>query len=193
MQKFDIMVEISAKHVHLSAADVEILFGKGEKLTLKRELSQPGEFLSEQRITLVGPKRSLENVAVLGPERPASQIEVSFTDARTLGAENVPVRQSGDLAGSAPIKLVGPCGEVELNEGMIIAKRHIHLVPATAEKYGLKDKDIISVEIPGERALSFGETVVRVRETFADAMHIDYDEANAAGLSATSTGSVICE
>lgn len=187
---FEIKVEISAKHVHLTPAHVEALFGAGASLTLKRELSQPGQFLSEQRVSVVGPKRTMDNVAVLGPERTATQVEVSFTDARTIGAENVPVRESGDLKGSSPIKLVGPAGEIELDEGLIIAKRHIHITPETASKYGLKDKEIVNVEIGGERALSFGQTVVRVREDFSDAMHIDYDEANGAGLDGVSVGIV---
>jgi putative phosphotransacetylase len=190
MEKFEIKVEISAKHVHLTPAHVEVLFGKGAKLTFKRELSQPGQFLSEQRVSIVGPKRTMENVAVLGPERSATQVEVSFTDARTIGAENVPIRESGDLKGSAPVKIVGPAGEIDLPEGMIVAKRHIHITPETAVKYGLKDKDLVTVQTSGDRALAFGETVVRVSNSFADSMHIDYNEANGAGLSGESTGIV---
>ena len=128
-----ILVETSARHVHLSAADIETLFGKGYTLTHKKDLSQPGQYACEERVTLVGPKKPIANVIILGPARPATQVELSYTDARTLGV-TAPVRESGDVAGSAPCKLVGPAGEVEIAEGVIVAKRHIHMTPADAEK-----------------------------------------------------------
>ena len=175
-----ILVETSARHVHLSRADVETLFGADAQLTHKKDLSQPGQFACEERVTVVGPKKSIPNVIILGPERPASQVEVSFTDARTLGV-TAPVRESGDVADSAPCKLVGPCGEVELTEGVIVAKRHIHMTPEDAEELGVCDKEIVGVKIDSDgRSTVFGDVVVRVSPKFALAMHIDTDEANAA-------------
>lgn len=175
-----ILVETSARHVHLTEEHIEILFGKGAKLTEKKDLSQPGQFACEERVTVVGPKKSIPNVIILGPARPASQVEISFTDARTLGI-TVPVRESGDVAGSAGCKIVGPAGEVDLDEGVIIAKRHIHLTPEAAEEFGVTDKQIVAVKIVNDcRSTVLGDTVIRVSPKFAPAMHIDTDEANAA-------------
>jgi Propanediol utilization protein len=175
-----VLVETSARHVHLSEEHIEILFGKGATLTNKKELSQPGQFACEERVNLVGPKKEIANVIILGPARPATQVEISFTDARTLGI-NPPVRESGDVAGSAACKLVGPAGEVELTEGVMIAKRHIHLTPESAAEFGVEDKQIVCVKITNDsRTTVFGDTVVRVSPKFAPAMHIDTDEANAA-------------
>ena len=176
-----ILVETSARHVHLTEADVETLLGKGNALTVKKMLSQPGQFASNERITLDGPKNSISNVLILGPTRSATQVEISLTDARALGV-SVPVRESGDIKGSAGVKLVGPAGEVELTEGAIAAKRHIHLDPATAEELGVTDKQIVSTKIETTgRSIIFGDVVVRVNANFAPAVHIDTDEANAAG------------
>ncbi len=176
-----ILVETSARHVHLTEADMETLLGKGNTLTVKKMLSQPGQFASNERISLVGPKSTISNVLILGPTRPATQVEISLTDARSLGI-SVPVRESGDIAGSAGLKLVGPAGEVEITEGAIAAKRHIHLDPATAEELGVSDKQIVSAKVcTGARSLTFDEVVVRVSDKFAPAVHIDTDEANAAG------------
>jgi len=175
-----VLVETSARHVHLSAQDIETLFGAGATLTEKKPLSQPGQFACEERVTLVGPKKTIPNVIVLGPARPATQVEVSLTDARTLGVA-APVRESGDIAGSGACKLVGPCGEVDIEIGVIAAKRHIHLTPADAEEFGVSDKQIVSVKIDSEgRSTVFGDVVVRVHPNFAAAMHIDTDESNAA-------------
>ncbi|HCG35089.1 MAG TPA: propanediol utilization protein [Clostridiales bacterium] len=176
-----ILVETSARHVHLSREDLDILFGKGAELTLKKALSQPGQFACEERVDLVGPKNSIKGVSILGPVRPVSRVEVSLSDARTLGI-SAPVRESGDIAGTPGVKLVGPAGEVELKEGLIAAKRHIHMTPATAAEYGLKDKQTVKVAVEGERKLIFDEVVVRVSEKFAPAMHIDTDESNAASV-----------
>ena len=187
-----VIVEISARHVHLTEQDIETLFGKGATLTFKKALSQPGQFACEERVTVVGPKKSLERVSVLGPARSATQVELSLTDARNIGVV-APVRESGDVKGSAPCKLVGPCGEVEITEGVIAAKRHIHFTPEDAEAYGVKDKQTVSVKIGGERGLIFGETVIRVSEKFATRMHIDTDEANAAGISGEVEGEIILE
>ena len=175
-----ILVETSARHVHLTTEDIETLFGKGHELTVKKMLSQPGQFACEEKVTVVGPKKSIEKVSILGPARSASQVEVSLTDARTLGV-TAPVRESGDVAGSAPCKLVGPCGEVELSEGVIAAKRHIHFTPEDAAEYGIKDKDIVKVKITSDgRSLIFDDVICRVNPTYALAMHIDTDESNAA-------------
>ena len=175
-----VLVETSARHVHLSAEHIEVLFGKGATLTHKKDLSQPGQFACEERVTLVGPKKQIANVIILGPARPATQVEVSFTDARTLGV-NAPVRESGDVAGSAGCKLVGPAGEVEIAEGVIVAKRHIHITPEDAAKFGVEDKQVVSVKInSADRTTIFGDVVCRVSPKFAAAMHIDTDEANAA-------------
>ena len=175
-----VLVETSARHVHLTEEHIEALFGKGASLTPKKDLSQPGQFACEERVTVVGPKKSIPNVIILGPARPASQVEVSLTDARTLGVV-APVRESGDIAGSGACKLVGPCGEVELSEGVIAAKRHIHLTPETADEIGVEDKQIVSVKIDSaDRTTVFGDVVCRVSPKFAPAMHIDTDESNAA-------------
>ncbi len=175
-----ILIETSARHVHLTEEHIEILFGKGHTLTNKKDLSQPGQYACVERVNLVGPKKEIAGVSILGPARPASQVEISFTDARTLGV-SAPVRESGDTAGSAPVKLVGPEGEVELTEGVIIAKRHIHLTPEDAEKFGVADKEIVSVKVTNsDRSTVFGDVVCRVSPKFAAAMHIDTDEANAA-------------
>lgn len=175
-----VLVETSARHVHLTEEHIAILFGEGATLTHKKDLSQPGQFACEERVTVVGPKKSIPNVIILGPARPATQVEVSLTDARTLGVD-APVRESGDIAGSGKCKLVGPCGEVEIEEGVISAKRHIHLTPADAEAFGVSDKEIVSVKIDSNgRSLTFGDVVVRVSPKFAAAMHIDTDESNAA-------------
>lgn len=175
-----VLVETSARHVHLTNEHIEVLFGKGATLTHKKDLSQPGQFACQERVTLVGPKKSIENVIILGPARPATQVEVSLTDARTLGV-TAPVRESGDIAGSGACKIVGPCGEVEISEGVIAAKRHIHFTPEEAAAAGVEDKQIVSVKIDSaDRSTIFGDVVVRVSPKFSAAMHIDTDEANAA-------------
>ncbi len=186
-----VLVETSARHVHLTKEHIEILFGEGATLTHKKDLSQPGQFACEERVTVVGSKKSIPNVIILGPARPASQVEVSLTDARTLGV-SAPVRESGDVAGSGACKLVGPCGEVELSEGVIAAKRHIHFTPADAEAFGVADKQIVSVKIENDtRSTIFGDVVVRVNPNFAAAMHIDTDESNAACAFGACYGEII--
>ncbi len=186
----EILVEMSARHVHLTEEAVEILFGKGAKLTEVRELSQPGQFLSEERVDLVGPKKTLTRVSVLGPTRPENQVEISLTDARTLGVD-APIRMSGDVKGSGGITIKGPCGEITIEEGVIAAMRHIHMTPETAEKEGFTDGQIVSVKVKGDREVTFGETVLRVSPKFADAMHIDTDEANAVALPRDAKGEII--
>lgn len=185
-----VLVETSARHVHVTEEALVTLFGEGHALTVKKYLSQPGQFASEEKVEVVGPKSSIKNVSILGPVRKANQVELSLTDARTIGVK-APVRESGDIAGSAPCKLVGPCGEVELTEGCIAAKRHIHLTPKDAEEFGVSDKQIVSVKLDTARPLIFGDVVVRVSEKFSAAMHIDTDESNAACASGEVYGEII--
>ena len=186
-----VLVETSARHVHLSRADLDVLFGKGYELTVKKDLSQPGQYACEDRVTVVGPKKAIERVGILGPVRPASQVEVSFTDARTLGIA-APVRESGDIAGTPGCKLIGPCGEVEIANGVIVAKRHIHFTPAEAEAAGVKDKEIVKVKVASEgRTTIFDDVVVRVNPNFSAAMHIDTDESNASAAFGLVYGEII--
>lgn len=185
-----VLVEISARHVHVTQETLEILFGKGHTLTHKKDLSQPGQFACEEKVTIVGPKSQL-TASILGPTRPADQVEISLTDARAIGVK-APIRESGDVKDSGACKLVGPCGEVELSEGVIAAKRHIHMTVADAEKYGITDKQIVSVKLNTEgRALTFCDVVARVSDSYALAMHIDTDEANAAAVPGSCTGDII--
>ena len=175
-----VLVETSARHIHLSQEAVNALFGEGYQLTKKKELSQPGQFACAEKLEVVGPKGSIK-ASILGPTRPASQVELSLTDARTVGIAAA-IRESGDIAGTQGCKLVNPENGAEyvLTEGVIAAKRHIHLTPAAAEEFGVKDKQIVSVKINSERTTVYGDVVIRVSEKFASAMHIDTDEANAA-------------
>ena len=185
------IVETSARHVHVTEETLEVLFGKGHTLTKKKDLSQPGQYACEERVEVVGPKKSLANVSILGPCRKADQVELSATDARSIGIA-APIRESGDTAGSGACKLVGPCGEVELKEGVIVAKRHIHLTKADAEELGVKDKDVVwvKVETPERKAI-LGDVVCRVSDSYARAMHIDTDEANAIGSVPGLTGVIV--
>lgn len=186
-----ILVETSARHVHVTKETLEILFGKDAVLTKKKDLSQPGQFACEERVTVVGPKKSLANVSILGPCRSADQVELSATDARSVGLP-IAIRESGDIAGTPGCKLIGPCGEVEIKEGVIVAKRHVHLTPETAEKLGVKNKDIVWVKIDTpERKAVLGDVVIRVSESFADAMHIDTDESNAIGATPNLYGEIL--
>ena len=177
----EFMVETSARHVHVTQETLEKLFGAGYQLTVKKELSQPGQFASNEKVNVVGPKRELAGVSILGPCRKFNQVELAGTDARSIGVA-APIRESGDVAGSGACKLVGPNGEVELSEGVIVAKRHIHATPADAEALGVSDKEIVNVKVESEgRSLIFGDVIVRVSEKYALAMHIDTDESNACG------------
>ena len=186
----NILVETSARHVHLTAEAVEILFGKGHQLTNKKDLSQPGQYACEEKVTVIGPKGTLK-ASILGPTRPANQVELSYTDARTLGLKSVPVRESGDVAGTPGLKMVGPAGEVEIQEGCIIAKRHIHMTPADAEELGVSDKEIVKVRVATDRPVIFDDVVVRVSPKFALAMHIDTDECNAAAAFGEVYGEIV--
>lgn len=180
-QSEGIKVGVSARHVHLSQKDLETLFGEGHKLTPKKEL-MGGQFAAEECVTLVSPSlRTIEGVRVLGPVRSQSQIEISRTDTFKLKV-SPPVRPSGEIKGSAPMALVGPKGSVFLNEGCIIANRHIHMDPATAEKYGVTDNDLVDVQIQNSKPTTFYNVQVRVHESFTTEMHIDTDDANACAI-----------
>ena len=188
-----VLVETSARHIHVSREALDILFGEGYELTPKKDLSQPGQFACEERVTVVGPKKELAGVSILGPVRPETQVELSLTDARSIGI-SAPVRESGDVKGSAGCKLVGPKGEVELTEGVIAAKRHMHMTPEDAEAFGVKDTQVVKVEVESNgRSLIFGDVIVRVSPKYALAMHIDTDESNAAGMAPGTMGEVIAD
>lgn len=190
MAENEVLIETSARHVHVTQETLEVLFGAGAQLTKKKDLSQPGQFASEQRVTVVGPKKELANVSILGPVRPADQVELSATDARSIGL-GIDIRESGDTAGTPGCTLRGPAGEVTIKEGVIVAKRHIHLTPADAEELGVKDKEIVWVKIDTEgRKAILGDVVCRVSDKFARAMHIDTDEANAISAHPGLTGTI---
>jgi len=185
-----IIIEGSGKHCHVTHDTLEKLFGEGFELEVKKWLTQPGQFVTPHKITVVGPRRTAE-VSIIGPCRKADQVELSLTDATALGLK-APIRESGDVKGSPGCKLIGPCGEVEISEGVIIAKRHIHLTPEDAARFGLSDKQIVKVKIEGARAMVFDEVVARVNADYATFMHVDYDELNAAAISGPDpTGEII--
>ena len=189
MSKF--IVETSARHVHVTEADLITLFGEGATLTHKKDLSQPGQFACEERVTVIGPKKELAGVSILGPTRPSTQVELSASDARAIGI-NAPIRESGDVAGSGACQIVGPCGVIELSEGVIVAKRHIHLTPAHAEEMNVKDKEVVWVKIEtADRTAILGDVVCRVHPNFARAMHIDTDESNAVSAGRDQMGEII--
>lgn len=178
----EVPVGVSNRHIHLSEADVETLFGKGYKLTPFKDLSQPGQYACKETLTLLGPSlRPIENVRVLGPTRGKSQVEISATDSYVLKVKP-PVRESGNTAGSSPVIIVGPKGVVELKEGCIIANRHIHMSPSDAQRFGLKDCDTVTVDVDGKRRTRWFDVQVRVHKDFRLEMHVDTDDANAAGI-----------
>ena len=184
-----ILVETSARHVHLSQEAIDTLFGKGYTLTNKKDLSQPGQFACEEKVEVIGPKGSLK-MSILGPARPASQVEISLSDARTLGVK-APVRESGDIANTPGCTIKVGENVVEIAEGVIVAKRHIHKTPADAKELGVSDKEIVKVKLDTARPLIFDDVVVRVSEKFALAMHIDTDESNAACAFGTVYGEIV--
>ncbi len=184
------LVETSARHLHVTQQDLETLFGEGYQLTVRKELSQPGQFASGEKVKVVGPRGEL-NMTILGPCRKETQVEVSLSDARTLGI-TAPVRESGDIKGSAGAKLVGPKGEVELQEGVIAAKRHIHATTKDAEELGVANGEVVKVKLSTpERSLIFDDVVVRVSDSYGLAMHIDTDESNAACASGEVYGEIV--
>ena len=179
VQRLFVPLEASGRHVHVTKEQAKLLFGHG--LTPKRPLSQPGQYLAQERVTVKGPKGEFQNVAVLGPERSEGQVEISLTDGRVLGIE-APIRQSGDVRETPGAVLVGPVGRVELKQGVITAQRHIHLTPADGEKFGVRDKQTVRLRTFTARPVVFEDVLVRIREDFAPAVHLDYDEANACGF-----------
>ena len=181
-------LEASGRHVHVTREQAQTLFGHG--LTPKRPLSQPGQYLANERVTVVGPKGTFENVAVLGPERKEAQVEISLTDGRTLGLE-APVRLSGDVSGTPGVTLIGPAGTVTLNQGVIAAQRHIHLTPEDARNFGVKDKQVVKLQTFTARPVIFQDVAVRVSPDFASYVHLDYDEANACGFSKGDLGRIL--
>ena len=187
----EFVIETSARHVHVTQEVLEKLFGAGAELTVKKELSQPGQFASEEKLTLKGPKGSL-TARILGPLRSETQVEVSLTEARQLGVK-AQIRESGDLEGTTgDLTLVGPAGEIALTKGVIAAKRHVHMTPADAEKYGVTNGEVVAVKIEtAGRSVVFGDTVIRVSDKYSLAMHIDTDEANAAAISGTAQGEIV--
>lgn len=180
MSGIKVEIEGSGKHCHVTRETLDKLFGEGFELEVKHWLSQPGQFLSPQKVTIIGPKKSFD-VSIIGPCRKVDQVELSLSDATAFGLIP-PIRESGDVKGSPGCKLVGPNGEVEISEGVMIAKRHVHFTPEDAEKYGITDKQIVDVKVGGDRALVFGEVVARVSSEYATYMHVDYDELNAAAI-----------
>jgi propanediol utilization protein len=183
-----IELEASGRHVHVTSAQAQVLFG--HKLTPKRPLSQPGQYLANERVTVIGPKGEFQNVAVLGPERSAGQVEISLTDGRSLGIQP-PVRASGSVADSPGALLKGPCGEVTLQQGVIAAQRHIHITPEDAKMMGVADKQIVKLQTYTSRPLVFDDVVVRVSPDFASYVHLDYDEANACGFQPGDLGRIL--
>lgn len=187
---YKVQIGLSNKHLHLKEEDIEILFGKGHKLTPTKDLVQPGQFACEEKVDIVGPKATLKGIRVLGPARPETQVELAATDARAIGIK-APVRESGKLDGTPGCKLIGPCGEIELDHGVMIALRHVHLNPEQAKEAGLKDKDVVSIRIEGERGLVFDNVLVRAGEKHEKEIHLDTDEGNAAGCGPNTIAEII--
>ena len=188
LQNIFIEMEASGRHVHVTKAQAEKLFGHG--LTPERPLSQPGQWVAKERVTVVGPKGQFHSVAVLGPDRKEGQVEISLTDGRILGIQP-PIRASGSVENSPGVLLKGPCGEVTLSQGVIAAQRHIHMTPQDAERFGVKDKQIVKLQTYTDRPLVFGDVLVRVSKDFATRVHLDFDEANACGYRSGDLGRIL--
>ncbi len=188
LRRIFVELEASGRHVHVTKEEAQILFGHG--LTRKRDLSQPGQYLANERVTVIGPKGEFQNVAVLGPERKEAQVEISLTDGRNLGIQP-PVRLSGDVAGSPGAVLQGPMGRVSLKQGVIAARRHIHMTPEDAARMGVKDKQNVKLQVFTDRPLVFEDVAVRVSPDFATYVHLDYDEANACGMKSGDLGRIL--
>lgn len=187
-----IQLEASGRHCHMTREAVDALFGKGYQLTRVSDLSQPGQFVCKERIEVAGPKGSFKSVVILGPERPETQVELSMTDAMTIGIK-APVRLSGHIQGTPGARLIGPKGEYDVGIGVIIAERHIHMTPGDAQRFGVHDGQVVSVRVEGDRSVTFHKTALRVSPHFETFMHIDYDEANACGFQKGMVGRLILE
>ncbi len=189
---YKVVVGISNKHLHVSQADLEALFGKGYELTVFKDLGQPGQYACHEKVDVAGPKGVLKGVRILGPVRSNTQIELSMTDARSIGID-APIRESGDVAGSPGARLIGPAGEVDLKEGVIVALRHIHLTEEQAKEAGVRDKEFVSVKFEGPRAAVFDNVLIRANVNYSGEIHLDTDEGNAAGISTGAMGEIIKE
>lgn len=189
LERIFVEMEASGRHVHLTQEQSSRLFGK--RLTPERNLSQPGQFLAKERVRVIGPKGFFSEVAVLGPERDEAQVELSATDCRVLGLRQVPVRLSGEVENTPGIRLEGPCGTVNLEQGVIVAKRHVHLTPADAEKFHVRDRQLVNIQTYTDRPVLFQDVVVRVNAQFAPRVHLDYDEANACGFRPGDLGRIV--
>ena len=188
LRRLFVELEASGRHVHVTKEQAQILFGHG--LTPKRPLSQPGQYLANERVTVVGPKGEFQNVAVLGPERPEGQVEISLTDGRALGIDP-PIRPSGNVENSPGIRLTGTCGQVILERGVIAAQRHIHMTPADAAAMGVRDKQTVRLQVFTRRPVIFDDVLVRVSKDYATFVHLDYDEANACGFASGDLGRIL--
>jgi putative phosphotransacetylase len=191
MPETKVLINLSNRHIHLSEADLAALFGVGHKLTKTKDLMQPGEFATEESLTLVGPKGRLENVRVLGPTRAETQCEILASDIFKLGAKGCPVKESGQLEGSFPMELIGPAGSVKKERGLIVAKRHVHFDLESAKRFGVVDKEIVGLRVGGERGATFEGVVCRVKATYALECHLDFDEGNAVGIGNGSFGEIV--
>ena len=183
-------MEASGRHVHLSQADADTLFGKGYNFKIKKELSQPGQYAYEERVDVTGPKGTIKNVAILGPCRDKTQVELSATDARMLGID-APVRLSGDVENTPGCKITNGDKTIEKEKGVIVAKRHIHITPQDAKRLNVSDNEVLKIKVFAKRPLIFDDVIARISEKFSTAVHIDYDEANACGFSLTAKGIII--
>jgi len=191
MPETKVLINLSNRHMHVSKEDLEILFGPGHKLTKTKDLMQPGQFACDETVTIRGPKGEFKGVRILGPERKETQCEIMASDMFKLGLPNVPCRESGVLDGSASFEIVGPAGTVKKSQGLIVAKRHIHFDPASAERFGVKDKEIVRLRAGGERAAVFENVVCRVNAAYALECHLDFDEGNAVGIGNGAMGEIV--
>jgi len=186
-----VLINLSNRHIHVSKEDLELLFGKGHQLTKTKDLVQPGQFACEETVTIKGPKGEFKGVRILGPERKETQCEILASDQFKLGVPGCPTRESGQLEGSFGFEIVGPAGTVKKDKGLIIAKRHIHFTPAEAERFGVADKELVDLKIPGERGATFANVICRVNPTYALECHLDFDEGNAVGIGNGAMGEIV--
>jgi putative phosphotransacetylase len=191
MLETKVVINLSNRHIHVSAQDLEALFGKGHKLTKTKDLVQPGQFACEETVTIKGPKGEFKGVRILGPERKETQCEILASDQFKLGVPGCPTRESGQLEGSFPFEIVGPAGTVKKDKGLIIAKRHVHFTPDDAKRYGVVDKELVKLHIEGERGATFHNVICRVNPTYALECHIDFDEGNAVGIGNGFVGEIV--